>query len=92
MITNDTSEELLQAYLSIWNNRSVQCEQQQDKEGILSELVRRELLDENAHPRVRKSVFEKFYYSMKRLSESDQSNDKIHALTKVYLSQMEQLT
>lgn len=92
MITNDTSEELLQAYLSIWNNRSVQFEQQQDKEGILSELVRRELLDENAHPRVRKSVFEKFYYSMKRLSESDQSNDKIHALTKVYLSQMEQLT
>lgn len=92
MIDNDTSEELLQAYLSIWNNRSVQYEQQQDKEGILSELVRRELLDENAHPRVRKSVFEKFYYSMKRLSESDQSSDKIHALTKVYLSQMEQLT
>lgn len=92
MTENDTSEELLQAYLKIWNNRSVQHEHQQDKNGILSELVRRELLDENAHPRVRKSVYEKFYYSMKRLAESDLSSDKIHALTTVYLSEMEQLT
>ncbi|MEK3797410.1 hypothetical protein MHI18_03960 [Peribacillus sp. FSL H8-0477] len=92
MIENDTSEKLLQAYLSIWNNRSVQPVHQQDKEGTLSELIRRELLDENTHPRLRKSVFEKFYYSMKRLAESDLSTDKIHALTIVYLSEMEQLT
>lgn len=86
-----SSEELLQAYLSIWNKRSIQHGHQQDKEEILSELVRRELLDENAHPRVRKPIFEKFYYSMRRLSESDLSSDKIRALTKVYLSEMEQL-
>lgn len=92
MIENDTYEELLQAYLCIWNNRSVEHEHEQDKKGILLELVRRELLDENAHPRVRKPVYEKFYYSMKRLAESNLSSNKIHALTTVYLYEMEQLT
>ena len=91
MTADDQSEELLEAYLNIWNNRNIQSEHL-DKGAILSELIRRELLDENAHPRVRKPVFEKFYYSMKRLIESGIPSDKIHALTTIYLSEMKQLT
>lgn len=91
MIADSHSEELLKAYLSIWNNRSIQPVHQ-DQGAILSELIRRELLDENAHPRVRKTVFEKFYHSMKRLTESGLPSDKIRALTTIYLSEMAQLT
>lgn len=67
------NEALLEAYISIWNNRKIT-----NGEGgkVLSELIRRELLDENTHPRARKPILEKFYLSIKRVMESSLSAEK----------------
>ncbi|PJN87761.1 hypothetical protein [Bacillus sp. mrc49] len=81
-------EALLEAYLSIWNNRKVTDEGGAD---LLSELIRRELLDENAHPRARKPQPEKFYLCIKRVMESQLSEDMKNAIVVVYLAEMEKL-
>ncbi|MCK1991109.1 hypothetical protein MPH61_00695 [Peribacillus muralis] len=81
-------ESLLQAYLSIWNNRRVTDGGGAD---VLSELIRRELLDENAHPRARKAPLEKFYLCIKRVMESPLSEDKKNALIIVYIAELEKL-
>ncbi|MFA1711039.1 hypothetical protein ACDX66_04960 [Peribacillus frigoritolerans] len=88
MKENVRQEELLVAYLSIWNNRKVS-----DGEGreVLTELIRRELLDENAHPRARKSVLEKFYLSIKRVMESSLSEEMKNAIVMAYITELERL-
>ncbi|MGE7759856.1 hypothetical protein [Peribacillus sp. NPDC097895] len=88
MKETEMQEELLEAYLSIWNNRKVT-----DGGGreVLSELIRRELLDENAHPRARKPVLEKFYLSIKRVMQSSLSNEMKTAIAMAYVTELERL-
>ncbi|MGZ9818252.1 hypothetical protein ACXM0N_20595 [Peribacillus simplex] len=88
MKENVRQEELLVAYLSIWNNRKVT-----DGGGreVLSELIRRELLDENAHPRARKPVLEKFYLCIKRVMESSLSEEMKNAIVVAYITELERL-
>ncbi|MFF2858010.1 MULTISPECIES: hypothetical protein [unclassified Peribacillus] len=88
MKENVRQEELLMAYLSIWNNRKVT-----DGGGreVLAELIRRELLDENAHPRARKSVLEKFYLCIKRVMESSLSEEMKNAIVMAYITELERL-
>ncbi|MCM3673222.1 MULTISPECIES: hypothetical protein [Peribacillus] len=88
MKENVRQEELLEAYLSIWNNRKVT-----DGGGkeVLSELIRRELLDENAHPRARKPVLEKFYLCIKRVMESTLSEEMKNSIVLVYITELERL-
>lgn len=88
MKENVRQEALLEAYLSIWNNRKVT-----DGGGreVLSELIRRELLDENAHPRARKPVLEKFYLCIKRVMESSLSEEKKNAIAMAYVNELERL-
>lgn len=88
MKENIRQEELLVAYLSIWNNRKVT-----DGGGreVLSELIRRELLDENAHPRARKPVLEKFYLCIKRVMESTLSEEMKNAIVMLYITELERL-
>ncbi|MGE7878588.1 hypothetical protein [Peribacillus muralis] len=87
---NETSNQkaLLEAYLSIWNNSKVTDE---GGEGVLAELVRRELSDENAHPRVRKPALEKFYLCIKRVMESSLSHEMKNAIVKVYIAELDRL-
>ena len=67
---------LLEAYRSLWHNRKLAGID--SAESILLEAVRRELLDENAHPRTRRTVHEKFYLAAKRIVESELDNsDKV---------------
>ncbi|MET1179360.1 hypothetical protein ABG775_15635 [Peribacillus simplex] len=89
MKENVRQEELLMAYLSIWNNRKMT----NDGGGreVLAELIRRELLDENAHPRARKPVLEKFYLCIKRVMESSLSEEMKNAIVMAYITELERL-
>lgn len=82
--------ELLNSYLGLWNNRTIPDGGTAPDE-ILHELMKREILDENAHPRVRKGKFEKFYLSVKRVVSSDLSGSDKAGLISVYVKVMEEL-
>lgn len=83
-------ERLLKAYIGLWNNREMSRFDGSPSEA-LKELVRRELLDENAHPRARKSILEKFYLSVKRVMDSSLSDQEKAALIAVYIEIRETL-
>ncbi|WP_409298265.1 hypothetical protein V1498_08635 [Peribacillus sp. SCS-26] len=79
-----TYEELLNSYLSIWKNRAAGQAPVTNQEEMLLELIKRELLDENSHPRIRKKKEEKFVSSLVRLSESQLSLAEKGSLLGVY--------
>ncbi|KQL53785.1 hypothetical protein AN964_09915 [Heyndrickxia shackletonii] len=83
-------EELLDVYRKIWNNRLLKDEAKTAKE-LLNEAITRELLDEVTHPRLRTSKEVKFYYAMKRISDSKQSDSEKVELIKHYIKIMEEL-
>ncbi|CAG9609881.1 hypothetical protein [Pseudoneobacillus rhizosphaerae] len=62
-------DQLLQDYRLIWNNRLLQIEGQ-DSDQILLEAIKREINDENSHPRIRRNKYEKFYLATKRIIEA----------------------
>jgi hypothetical protein len=62
-------DQLLIEYRSIWNNRLLSNEGE-DSEKVLLEAIKRDINDENSHPRIRKNKFEKYYLSTKRIVES----------------------
>ena len=71
---------LLNAYRSIWNNRLLRNNDLSD-EYILKDAIKRELLDENSHPRIRKSKEEKMYLALKRIVESNvMAEDQFHLI------------
>lgn len=80
--------DLLKAYLSIWNNRSILINEE-SAENALMELINRELNDENTHPRLRKSKATKFHLAIKRVSESNLNDRDKLALIRFYLELME---
>ncbi|MGG4268554.1 hypothetical protein [Peribacillus simplex] len=88
MKDNVGQEAILEAYLSLWNNRKVP-----DGSGmeVLSKLIRRELLDENAHPRARKPILEKFYLCIKRVMGSSLSEKMKNAIVMSYVTELERL-
>ncbi|WP_442594155.1 hypothetical protein [Neobacillus sp. D3-1R] len=67
-------EQLLVEYRKLWNNRLL-AQEDLDSEVIVIEAIKRELKDENSHPRIRKSIFEKYYLATKRILESNISNE-----------------
>jgi hypothetical protein len=81
---------LLNAYRSIWNNRSLAAEDGYE-EDVLKEAIIRELKDENSHPRVRRSHTEKYVLATKRMIESSINNEEKVLLIKLHLEVMEDL-
>ncbi|MCQ6276610.1 hypothetical protein JMM81_16985 [Bacillus sp. V3B] len=81
---------LLNAYRSIWNNRSLVAEAGYE-EDVLKEAILRELKDENSHPRVRRSHVEKYIFATKRIIESSITNEEKVSLIKLHLEIMEHL-
>lgn len=65
---------LLQNYLNLWNNRKGQIENQTEQEHFQL-LLERELNDELTHPRLRKTIHEKFSLAVARIIESNLPND-----------------
>ncbi|MFJ7745843.1 hypothetical protein [Peribacillus sp. NPDC097295] len=74
---------LLEAYTRIWNNRKLMKEKEEPLH-VLSELIRRELLDENAHPRARKPIHEKFRLSVNRVMESPLTDEEKREIVSIY--------
>jgi hypothetical protein len=71
---NNTFDHLLAEYRLIWNNRLLESEGELSK-NILIEAIERELNDENSHPRIRRSRYEKYFLATKRILESTISNE-----------------
>ncbi|WP_026576591.1 hypothetical protein [Bacillus sp. UNC438CL73TsuS30] len=83
-------DRLLHEYRKVWNNRLLNVKNQNSEE-ILKDAIKRELLDENSHPRVRKNRYEKYYSAIKRLVDSKISTEtKVH-LIEVHNQMMDEL-
>lgn len=78
---------LLNAYRSIWNNRSLTAETGHE-EKVLKEAILRELKDENSHPRVRRLPAEKYILATKRIIESSIIDEEKVLLIKLHLDAM----
>lgn len=83
-------EALLAEYRKIWNNRMLETNDY-TSEQILKEAVKRELLDENSHPRIRKNKFEKYYSAINRIVNSVISNEAKISLIHVHNQVMDEL-
>lgn len=82
-------DKLLTRYRSIWNNRLL--EGMEGSEAILKEAIKRELLDENSHPRVRKGKYEKYYLASKRILNSSIGVEEKVALIRMHDEIMDEL-
>lgn len=82
-------DSLLNQYRAIWHHRLLEANL--TSEEILKEAISRELKDENSHPRIRKSIYEKYYYSTKRLLESSISEEARGQLLALHLEIMKNL-
>jgi len=82
---------ILEQYRSIWNNRLLPNKDGESKV-VLFHAIRRELNDENSHPRVRKSRYEKYYSAVKRITESNISPEMKVVLMDLHNDVMEQLS
>ncbi|MEH7075394.1 hypothetical protein [Neobacillus drentensis] len=83
-------DDLIEGYRQIWNNRLLETMDKNSEETLL-EAIKRELLDENSHPRIRKNKFEKYFSAIKRVSESTISPDAKLLLIKIHNEVMEEL-
>jgi len=80
---------LLNEYRKLWNNRVLAV--RDSSEETLIDAVKRELLDENSHPRIRKNKHEKFFFAVKRISQSKlKETDKIN-LINLHIELLEQM-
>ncbi|MGM0751120.1 MAG: hypothetical protein ACQET6_04265 [Bacillota bacterium] len=86
----ESFDALLEAYRQIWKNRLLISEDN-SSEKILKETIKRELLDGNSHPRVRKSKEEKYLSATKRIIESELTGEEKVALIKVHIEMMSEL-
>lgn len=84
-------ELLLKEYRNIWNHRSLVCKGS-TSEQILKEAMKKELLDENSHPRIRKNRYEKYYLSIHRLTNSSIPPESKLCLLQIYNELMEELS
>ncbi|MCA1058467.1 hypothetical protein LCL96_05950 [Rossellomorea aquimaris] len=81
---------LLKSYRQIWKNR-ILPEGDASPEQILKEAIKRELEDANSHPRVRKSMNDKYFTATKRIADSSLSNDDKVGLIEIHIEVAEQL-
>jgi hypothetical protein len=82
---------LLDEYRTIWNNRLL-VNNGKNSEEILRETIKRELLDENTHPRVRKSTYEKYFSAVKRIMNAKISPEAKLYLIEIHIEMMEKLS
>ena len=81
---------LVREYQTLWKNRNLIGDDNRS-ETSLKQLITKELLDEYSHPRVRKSRYEKYYSSVKKILASAMMPEVKLALIQLYDKQMEEL-
>lgn len=66
---------LLNAYRKLWSNRSLQLNndkgENKNEQDLLCQTIKKDLLDEMTHPRVRQPQDVKLQWAVKRIEESD---------------------
>ena len=62
------NNQLLEAYKSLWSNRTLPIEE--NPISTLRNAIEKDLKDEMTHPRLRKSPYKKFSFSVKRIVDS----------------------
>ncbi|MCM3664334.1 hypothetical protein M3204_07960 [Mesobacillus subterraneus] len=82
-------EILLSEYRGLWNNRRLESEQ--SSENILKEAIVRDLKDENAHPRARRTLMEKYYLATKRILDSSIACESKLTLIRIHMEQAEKI-
>lgn len=82
--------ELLAAYRTLWVNRPIVSSEEQSKE-VLLEMIRRDLRDENSHPRARKNPYAKFYLATRRILDSTITDDKKLVLMNAHIEIFENI-
>lgn len=81
--------QLLNEYRSIWNNRLL-LNEGESSEKVLLEAIKRDINDENSHPRIRRNKYEKFYLATKRIMEATIPNESKFELIELHKNYMEQ--
>ncbi|WP_102263222.1 hypothetical protein [Mesobacillus jeotgali] len=76
-------EKILDEYRTIWNNRRLQFDQ--SPEDILREAIKRDLKDENSHPRARRTLMEKYYLATKRILEASLTSESKIKLLQLHM-------
>lgn len=76
-------EKLLDEYRQIWQNRKLQSDQ--GPEEVLKEAINRDLKDENAHPRARRTLMEKYYLATKRILEASLASESKIMLIQLHM-------
>lgn len=87
---SEAFDDLLWSYRQIWKNRML-VNDAASSEQVLKEAIKRELEDANSHPRVRKSIENKFLTATKRITESGLSNDDKVGLIQLHIEMAAQL-
>ncbi|MDQ0244072.1 hypothetical protein J2S09_001617 [Bacillus fengqiuensis] len=81
---------LLNAYRKLWVNRSLQLksdeDENKDEQNILYEAIKKDLLDEMTHPRVRHPADVKLQWAVKRIEEADLDQTSKDGLLSLYYS------
>lgn len=81
---------LLHQYRQIWNHRLLVANL--SSEEILYEAILRELKDENSHPRVRRTIYEKFFLALQRLQRSSIPDAAKAQLIAIHIDMMEKIS
>lgn len=81
---------LLNAYRKLWTNRSLQLNndkgENKNEQGLLYETIKKDLLDEMTHPRVRQPADVKLQWAVKRIEEADLDQTSKDGLLSLYHS------
>ena len=82
--------QLLNAYRQLWVNRSLEFKEGEtannDEKGILYEVIKKDLLDEMTHPRVRQSPDVKLQWAVERIQNGDLEEKTKEELVSFYHS------
>lgn len=81
---------LLEVYQSLWNNR-ILTNETGNCEKTIRETIKKDLLDEMTHPRVRKVPNEKFYLATKRVLDSTIEDTQKLQLISLHIEELERI-
>lgn len=80
---------LLEQYRTLLHNRDLPMEQSREK--TLLEAMKCELKDEHTHPRLRRSLYEKFFSAVQRVLQSSLTLEEKLVFIETYKMLVEQL-
>ncbi|MGY0433135.1 hypothetical protein ACWYID_10680 [Bacillus rugosus] len=83
----DNDKEIVKAYASLWNNRSLASNEAE----AVAEAIDLELLDKRTHPRLRKPMLEKYFAAIQRIVNSQLESAVKYQLIKLHTERVEHL-